>query len=60
MIQIHCSTTAEIDAVWRLLCHVPAEDFIRCEIYLAQRPWGAVVRNASGDQTTAPVGDQQG
>jgi hypothetical protein len=56
MIQVHCSTPAQIDAIWRMLAHVPEEDFHPAEIWLAGELMYQVVRN-DGEQTAVqPAG----
>lgn len=59
MIQIHCSTTGQIDAAWRMLAHVPDADFIPAEVYLDGALRYVVVRR-DGEQTTAPSVDPPG
>ena len=59
MIEIRCTSPAEIDAIWRALCHVPAEDFIAAEVWLGDEFWAQVVRTEAGDQTTAPAAGPQ-
>jgi hypothetical protein len=57
MIQIHCSTSQQIDAIWRLLSRVPDEDFVEAEIWLSGVFHYLVIRTADGEQTTArPAG----
>ena len=57
--QIHCSTLEEIDALWRLLAHVPDDVFVPCDVYLAGAFRYRVIR-LDGAQTTAPVAGPQG
>ena len=52
MIQIHCTTSQQIDAIWRLLSHVPDEHFVEAEVWLAGEFHYLVVRS-DGEQTTA-------
>jgi hypothetical protein len=59
MIQVHCSTPAQIDAIWRMLAHVPDHDFVPAEIYLAGELHYQVVRTG-GEQTTAQPAAQPG
>jgi hypothetical protein len=59
MIQVHCTTPAEIDAIWRMLSHVPEEDFQPAEVWLAGELHYQVIR-ADGEQTTTQPGDQPG
>jgi hypothetical protein len=54
MIRIDCDTFDQIDAVWRMLTHVPDDAFSPVEIYLNGRFRYRVVRS-DGEQTTAPV-----
>lgn len=54
MVQIHCATPQQIDAVWRLLSRVPDEDFVEAEIWLSGEFHYLVIRTADGEQTTAP------
>jgi hypothetical protein len=57
MIQIHCTTSQQIDAIWRLLSRVPDEDFVEAEIWLSGEFHYLVIRTADGEQTTArPAG----
>lgn len=59
MIQVRCSTTEEIDAVWRLLIHVPDDAFLPCEVFLDGAFRYRIVRS-DGDQTTAQPADPPG
>ncbi len=56
MIQVHCSSLEEIDAVWRLLAHVPGDAFAPVEVYLDGAFRYRVIRH-DDEQTTAPPGD---
>jgi len=57
MIQIHCTTSQQIDAIWRLLSHVPDEHFVEAEVWLGGEFHYLVIRTADGEQTTArPAG----
>ena len=57
MIQIHCTTSQQIDAIWRLLSRVPDEHFVEAEIWLSGEFHYLVIRTADGEQTTArPAG----
>ena len=57
MIQIHCTTPQQIDAIWRLLSRVPDEHFVEAEIWLSGEFHYLVIRTADGEQTTArPAG----
>ena len=53
MVQIHCATPQQIDAIWRLLSRVPDEDFVEAEVWLGGEFHYLVVRS-DGEQTTAP------
>ena len=59
MIQIHCSTRAEIDAIWQLLSHVPDHAFTPAEIHHNGQLLYQIIRT-DGEQTTAQPADQQG
>jgi hypothetical protein len=57
VIQIHCSTRSEIDAIWQLLSHVPDEAFTPAEIHFNGQLLYQVIRT-DGEQTTAPSAGQ--
>ena len=57
--QIHCSSLEDIDALWRLLWHVPDEAFMPCDVFLDGVFRYRVIR-ADGEQTTAPSADRLG
>ena len=59
MIQLHCFSLEQIDAVWRLLAQVPDADFLPCEVYVAGTFRYVVVR-IDGEQTTAPAAGPPG
>ena len=56
VIQIHCTTPQQIDAVWRMLSHVPDADFIEAEVWLCSVFHYLVIRS-DGEQTTTPAAD---
>lgn len=59
VIQIHCTTPQQIDAVWRMLSHVPDANFIEAEIWLCGVFHYLVIRSPeTGEQTTAPAADR--
>lgn len=60
MIQIHCTTLEQVDALWRLLTHVPDRAFAPVEVYLDGAFRYRVIRTAEGEQTTAPPADPPG
>lgn len=55
VIQIHCTSSQQIDAIWRLLSRVPDEYFVEAEIWLSGEFHYLVIRTADGEQTTAPA-----
>ena len=55
MIRIDCDTFDQIDAVWRMLTHVPDCDFVPVEIYQDGAFRYRVIRTDDGEQTTAPL-----
>lgn len=59
MIQAHCSSLEEIDALWRLLTHVPDDAFAPVDVYLDGVFRYRVIRD-DGEQTTAPPADPPG
>jgi hypothetical protein len=59
MIQLHCFSLQQIDAVWRLLAHVPDADFLPCEVFLNGVFRYRVIRS-DGEQTTAQPEDPPG
>lgn len=59
VIQIHCTTPQQIDAVWRLLSHVPDEDFVEAEVWLSGEFHYLVIRSPkTGEQTTTRPADR--
>jgi hypothetical protein len=56
MVEIHCCNIEEVDAVWRLLTHVPDEAFTPCDVYLNGTFRYRVIRT-DGEQTTARPAD---
>jgi hypothetical protein len=56
MIEIHCADLEQVDAIWRLLAHVPDEAFAPCDVFLDGVFRYRVIRS-DGEQTTArPAG----
>ena len=58
MICVHCDTFDQIDAVWRMLTHVPDSDFVPVELYQDGAFRYTVIRD-DGEQTTAPLAAPQ-
>jgi hypothetical protein len=58
VIQIHCTSSQQIDAIWRLLSRVPDEYFVEAEIWLSGEFHYLVIRTADGEQTAAPAAGQ--
>ena len=56
MIQVHCFTLEQVDALWRLLTHVPDHAFTPVDVYLDGTFRYRVIRH-DGEQTTAPPED---
>ena len=59
VVQVYCSSVADVDAIWRLLAHVPDEDFIPVDVFLGGAFRYRVIRD-DGEQTSAPAGDPPG
>ena len=60
MIQAHCADAAAAAQLWRMLCHVPDDDFQPIDVHVAGEPLYQVIRTAEGDQTTAQPAACQG
>jgi hypothetical protein len=60
MIQVHCSDHADAAQLWRMLCHVPDDDFQPIDVHVAGQLAYRIIRTADGDQTTAPPAAAQG
>jgi len=56
MIQVHCSSFCDVDALWRMLTHVPDDAFAPVEVYLDGVFRYCVIRD-DGVQTVAPLED---
>jgi hypothetical protein len=52
MIQAHCANAADAAQLWRMLCHVPDDDFQPVDVYLQGELAYRIVRTADGDQTS--------
>jgi hypothetical protein len=59
MVQVYCSSIEEMDALWRLLWHVPDEAFMPCDVFLDGVFRYRVIR-IDGEQTTAQPVDRLG
>ena len=59
MIQAHCSSLSDVDALWRLLAHVPDDAFAPVDVYLDGVFRYRVIRH-DGDQTTVQPEDPPG
>ena len=59
VVQVYCSSIEEIDALWRLLWHVPDEAFMPCDVFLDGVFRYRVVRT-DGEQTAAQPADRLG
>jgi hypothetical protein len=60
MIQAHCADAAAAAQLWRMLCHVPDDDFQPIDVHVAGELAYRVIRTSGGDQTTAPPAAEQG
>ena len=56
MIQVHCSSIEDVDALWRMLAHVPDDAFHPVEVFLDGASRYQVIRD-DGVQTTARPAD---
>jgi len=59
MISVHCTSHSDVDRFWRMLAHVPEQDFYPADIYVSGEFMYQVIRTATGDQTTAQPAAQQ-
>jgi hypothetical protein len=59
MIRVICVSPEQIDAIWRMLSHVPDDAFYPCEVWLDGVRRYEVIRT-EGEQTTAQPVDLQG
>lgn len=60
MLKICCDTVEQVDQAWRMLAHVPYEDFQPVEIWLGGQFHYVVIRTDLDEQIAARPGDQQG
>ena len=60
MIQAHCPTAADADQLWRMLCHVPDDEFQPLDVHVAGELAYRVIRTSGGGQTTIQPEDQLG
>jgi hypothetical protein len=60
MIQAHCSDAADAAQLWRMLCHVPDEDFQPIDVHLCGELAFRVIRTEAGDQSTVQPAAAQG
>jgi hypothetical protein len=60
MLKICCDTAQDVDSAWRMLGHVPYEDFRPVVVLLGGQLHYVVVRTAHDEQTAIQPGDQPG
>ena len=60
MIRVLCASPEQIDAIWRLLAHVPDDMFVPVAVYLSGTLQYNVIRTEAGEQPTAPPADPPG
>ena len=54
-LRLHCSSPAQVDAIWRMLNHVPDDLWQPVEVHVdGHGPLHTIIRDQAGDQTTAP------
>lgn len=56
MFVVHCCSPCQLDAIWRMLSHVPDDDFVPVEVYLDGVFRYRIIRS-DGEQTTVQPGD---
>jgi hypothetical protein len=58
--QFHATDFEQIDLLWRMLCHVPFEDFRPVDCYLDGKPVYRISRTEEDDrQRSEPIPAQQ-
>jgi hypothetical protein len=60
MIEAHCSDAAAAAQLWRMLCHVPDDDFQPIDVHVDGELLYRVIRTAEGDQSTVQPAAEQG
>jgi hypothetical protein len=60
MIQAHCADHSDAAQLWRMLCHVPYDDFAPVEVRIAGELAYQIIRTDADDQTTVQPGAAQG
>ena len=60
MIQAHCADAAAAAQLWRMLCHVPDDDFQPIDVHVAGELAYRVIRTEAGDQSTVQPAVEQG
>jgi hypothetical protein len=60
MIEVHCSDHSDAAQLWRMLCHVPDDDFQPIDVHVAGELAYRVIRTESGDQLTVQPAAEQG
>ncbi len=60
MIQVHCSTAADADRLWRMLATVADEAFCAADVHIAGEFAYKIVRTADAGQTTIPLAGRPG
>jgi hypothetical protein len=60
MLKICCDTVEQVDQAWRMLCHVPYEDFQPVEVWWSGVLHYTVIRSDLDEQIAVQPGAQQG
>jgi len=60
MIQAHCADAAAAAQLWRMLCHVPDDDFQPVDVHVGGELLYQVIRTEAGDQSSAQPAAEQG
>ena len=60
MIQAHCADATAAAQLWRMLCHVPDDDFQPIDVHVAGELAYRVIRTEAGDQSTVQPAVEQG
>lgn len=60
MIQAHCADADAAVQLWRMLCHVPDDDFQPIDVHLFGELAYRIIRTEAGDQSTIQPAVEQG
>jgi hypothetical protein len=59
MLTIHATDFEQVDALWRMLAHVPETEFHPVAVVLNGSPWSTIIRTDNDRQLTERIPAQQ-